>query len=432
VKILRSIPAIFAALLIAAVPLASPAQFSVGIGFTAGIPPPAIPYYAQPPAPYPNYQWTPGYWAWGPAGYYWVPGTWVAPPAVGLLWTPGYWGASGGGFGWNAGYWGASVGFYGGINYGFGYPGSGFYGGGWSGNSFRYNTAVTNVNRTVIHNTYNKTVVNNGNFCRNCHNVSYNGGKGGTTLTPTHGQIQARQNGRAPTTDQKNQAKFAGQDRNQLATVNNGRPSLTSSNKAFSDTNRPANSKPITTQDKQVGQQKFQARNGNASTSANKAGAQHNNAPTQHNATNNKTNAANQNKPAHTNTNAASQNKPAHNNMNAANQNKPAHNNMNAANQNKPAHNNMSSANQNKPAHNNMSSANQNRAAGHQQPPQQHQPPAGQRSYGHQNMQGQQHYSGQAHPAGGQGRPQGQGQGRPQGNAQGRPQGNGQGRPPRH
>ncbi|MGA7355743.1 MAG: YXWGXW repeat-containing protein [Candidatus Cybelea sp.] len=380
-KILRSFPAIIAALLIAAVPLASPAQFSVGIGFTAGIPPPAIPYYAQPPAPYPNYQWTPGYWAWGQAGYYWVPGVWVAPPSVGLLWTPGYWGASGGGFGWNAGYWGASVGFYGGINYGFGYPGSGFYGGGWSGNNFRYNTAVTNVNRTVIHNTYNKTVVNNGNFCRNCHNVSYNGGKGGTTLTPTHGQIESRQNGRAPTTDQKNQANFAGQDRNQLATVNNGRPSLTSSNKPFSNTNRPANSKPITAQDKQVGQQKFQARNGNVSTPSNKTAAQHNTA-TQHNAATNKTNAA-------------SQNKPAHNNMNATNQNKPAHNNMNAANQNK--------------------------AAGHQQRPQQHQPPAGQRPYGHQNMQGQQHYSGQAHQGGGQARPQGQGQGRPPGNGQGRP-----------
>ncbi|MGC1758755.1 MAG: hypothetical protein WA742_05335 [Candidatus Cybelea sp.] len=388
-KILRSFPAIIAALLIAAVPLASPAQFSVGIGFTAGIPPPAIPYYAQPPAPYPNYQWTPGYWGWGPAGYYWVPGVWVAPPAVGLLWTPGYWGASGGGFGWNAGYWGASVGFYGGISYGFGYPGTGFYGGGWSGNNFRYNTAVTNVNRTVIHNTYNKTVVNNGNFCRNCHNVSYNGGKGGTTLTPTHGQVQSRQNGRAPTTDQKNQANFAGQDRNQLATVNNGRPSLTSSNKAFSNSNRPANSKPITTQDKQVGQQKFQARNGNASTS-NKA-ATHTNAATHGNASTSN-NAA-------THTNAATH-------SNASTSNKAA------------THTNAAT-------HNNMNAANQNRAAGHQQ----HQPPAGQRSYGHQNMQGQQHYGGQSHQGGGsQGRPQGTGQGHPQGNNQGKPPG--QGRPP--
>jgi hypothetical protein len=132
----RSLFAIIATILIAAVPLAAPAQFSIGVGFTVGAPPPPMPVYAQPPAPYPNYQWTPGYWGWGAAGYYWVPGTWVAPPSVGLYWTPGYWGYSGGYYGWSAGYWGASVGFYGGINYGFGYPGTGYYGGAWNGNNF--------------------------------------------------------------------------------------------------------------------------------------------------------------------------------------------------------------------------------------------------------------------------------------------------------
>ena len=65
--------------------------------------------------------WTPGYWAWGNDGYYWVPGTWVPAPAVGLLWTPGYWGWSGGYYRWNVCYWGPHVGFYGGVNYGFGY-----------------------------------------------------------------------------------------------------------------------------------------------------------------------------------------------------------------------------------------------------------------------------------------------------------------------
>ena len=54
-------------------------------------------------------------------GYYWVPGTWVEPPAEGLLWTPGYWGWGNGAYVWNAGYWGPTVGFYGGIDYGFGY-----------------------------------------------------------------------------------------------------------------------------------------------------------------------------------------------------------------------------------------------------------------------------------------------------------------------
>ncbi len=253
-KIHKSFPAILAALIIAALPIAAPAQVSVGIGvgFNVGSPPPPIPYYAQPPAPYPNYQWTPGYWAYGPAGYYWVPGTWVAPPSVGLYWTPGYWGYNNGYYGFNQGYWGASVGFYGGINYGYGYPGTGFYGGAWNGGAFSYNTAVANVNRTVIHNTYNKTVINNGNFCKDCKNVSFNGGKGGTTARPTQAQLTARRNGRAPTTDQKNQARLASEDRNQLASVNKGRPTLTASQKPFNDTNKPSNFAPVTAADKQM------------------------------------------------------------------------------------------------------------------------------------------------------------------------------------
>jgi len=48
-----------------------------------------------------------------------------------LLWTPGYWAWQNDAYVWYAGYWGPTVGFYGGIDYGFGYPGSGFYGGYW-------------------------------------------------------------------------------------------------------------------------------------------------------------------------------------------------------------------------------------------------------------------------------------------------------------
>src|SRR5262245_8234426 len=93
------------------------------------IAPPALPVYAQPIAPGPSYIWTPGYWAYAPDGYYWVPGTWVLAPFPGALWTPGYWGWSNGFYVWNAGYWGTRVGFYGGINYGYGYTGSGYHGG---------------------------------------------------------------------------------------------------------------------------------------------------------------------------------------------------------------------------------------------------------------------------------------------------------------
>jgi hypothetical protein len=56
------------------------------------------------------------------------PGQWVIPPSTGVLWTPGYWGFAGGSYTWHEGYWGPQVGFYGGVNYGNGYFGSGFTG----------------------------------------------------------------------------------------------------------------------------------------------------------------------------------------------------------------------------------------------------------------------------------------------------------------
>ena len=138
--------------------------------------PPPLPVYAQPPIPRPGYLWTPGYWGYGVAGYYWVPGVWVLPPAVGFLWTPGYWGWGGSAFVFHAGYWGPTVGFYGGINYGFGYGGFGYAGGYWERGAFYYNRSVNNFGDTRITNVYNRNVVVNRTT-----NVSYNGGRGGTT-----------------------------------------------------------------------------------------------------------------------------------------------------------------------------------------------------------------------------------------------------------
>jgi hypothetical protein len=88
------------------------------------IAPPPLVVYEQPPCPEDGYFWIPGYWAYGDDDYYWVPGVWVAAPEPGFLWTPGYWGFAGGGYVWHTGYWGPRIGFYGGINYGFGYYGS--------------------------------------------------------------------------------------------------------------------------------------------------------------------------------------------------------------------------------------------------------------------------------------------------------------------
>jgi len=127
-------------------------------------PPPALPDYEQPPDPGDGYIWTPGYWAWGPDGYYWVPGAWVEPPYVGALWTPGYWGFYGGRYLFYPGHWGMHIGFYGGINYGFGYVGFGYEGGYWHGGHFFYNRVYNHIDTRVVHNTYNYRAGNRGNY----------------------------------------------------------------------------------------------------------------------------------------------------------------------------------------------------------------------------------------------------------------------------
>jgi hypothetical protein len=185
--------------------------------------PPPLPVYEQPPCPVEGYLWTPGYWAWAPGGYYWVPGTWVAPPRVGLLWTPGYWGFVGGVYAFHAGYWAPHVGFYGGVNYGFGYGGVGFVGGRWAGSSFAYNQSITNVNVTVVHNTYNETVVNSVTVNR----VSYNGGAGGITAAPTpQERIAAQEQHVAATQAQRQHVQQAGANPALLAKNNGGRPAI--------------------------------------------------------------------------------------------------------------------------------------------------------------------------------------------------------------
>ncbi len=182
--------------------------------------PPPLPVYEQPPCPGDGWLWTPGYWAYGPGGYYWVPGTWVMPPRVGLLWTPGYWAFFGGAYVFRAGYWGPHVGFYGGINYGFGYIGAGYVGGRWNGGAFVYNRAVTNVNVTVVHNTYNETVVNQVVINR----VSYNGGAG-VAAQPTAQERMASQEPHVPPTVLQHQhVQEAARNPALFARANGGRP----------------------------------------------------------------------------------------------------------------------------------------------------------------------------------------------------------------
>ena len=211
---------LFATPMLALPPLATAA---ISIGVSVNIAPPPLPVYEQPVVPGPGYIWTPGYWAWDGSDYYWVPGTWVMPPEVGLLWTPGWWGWSDGYYRWNPGYWAPEVGFYGGIDYGYGYFGVGYTGGRWRGHEFYYNRAVSNVNVNIRNVYVNRTVVRNVNERR----VSYHGGRGGITAQPTAAQqAVAKARHWQPTSMQTRQRDVAKQDPAQRFKANRGRPAV--------------------------------------------------------------------------------------------------------------------------------------------------------------------------------------------------------------
>jgi hypothetical protein len=190
----------------------------------ANEPPPPLPDYEQPPAPDPDYLWTPGYWAWGPYGYYWVPGAWVEAPYVGALWTPGYWGFYDGGYRFHHGYWGRHVGFYGGINYGFGYIGLGYVGGYWNGDHFFYNRSVNRIDTGRIRNVYDHDERGNVRFAGG---VSFNGGQRGVQVRPRAAEIAVMHEQRnAPMPAQEQLRQQSSQNRQQFFSQNKGRPAV--------------------------------------------------------------------------------------------------------------------------------------------------------------------------------------------------------------
>jgi hypothetical protein len=199
---------------------------------TATEPPPALPNYTQPPPPADGYIWTPGYWAWGPSGYYWVPGAWVEPPYAGALWTPGYWGFYGGRYSFYPGYWGLHIGFYGGINYGFGYVGFGYEGGYWNSGRFFYNRYYNRLNTRVVHNVYN---FNAGNRARVAPRASFNGGERGVQARPRPAEMAASREPTAPRmSTQVQHAQSYASTRGQLAAQNHGRPATPAINRPIS------------------------------------------------------------------------------------------------------------------------------------------------------------------------------------------------------
>jgi hypothetical protein len=233
-KVLFSIRSLMMALLILG--LSGVCFGQVAVGVVVSFAPPELPVYEQPLCPGEGYIWTPGYWAWDADGddYYWVPGTWVLVPQVGFFWTPGYWAWGGSGFVFYSGYWGPVVGFYGGINYGYGYFGRGYEGGRWDGGRFYYNRSVNNINVTEIHNVYNTTVINNTTTTR----VSYNGGNGGINARPTpQEEAAARERHIPPVAAQVQHMQAARTNQELRASVNHGKPPVAATPKpaAFSD-----------------------------------------------------------------------------------------------------------------------------------------------------------------------------------------------------
>jgi len=187
-------------------------------------PPPPFPEYDQPPIPAPGYIWTPGYWAWNSYDYYWVPGVWVPPPQPGFLWTPAYWAFVGGVFLFHQGYWGPHIGFYGGINYGYGYNGLGYEGGRWEANRFVYNTTVNNFGNVRITNVYTQNVAAAAGAAAR---VSYNGGPGGVAVRPTPEQERLTTEERLrPTQLQVTQARTASMEATQFHSANQGKPAI--------------------------------------------------------------------------------------------------------------------------------------------------------------------------------------------------------------
>jgi hypothetical protein len=220
-RLLRNSRWMFLALLLTLVPASSFAGVLISVGFA----PPVLPVYEQPPCPQPGWMWTPGYWAYGPDGYYWVPGSWVPAPYEGALWTPPYWGWSGGLYVFHSGYWGPHVGYYGGINYGFGYMGVGFVGGLWRGHDFVYNTAVVRVNNVYVHNTYiDRTIVERNTIVNDRH-VSFNGGRDGIRYEARPEERMAMtEHHMAATSVQMQHVDAARNDRSFYAKNNGGRP----------------------------------------------------------------------------------------------------------------------------------------------------------------------------------------------------------------
>ena len=231
---MRTIRSSVLALMLGATPAAlliATAQAQVSVNIRVNIAPPPLPYYEQPAIPAEGYLWVPGYWYWDSSvdDYYWVPGTRVEPPQRELLWTPAYWGWVEGRYVFHPGYWAREVGFYGGIDYGYGYTGEGYLGGRWENGAFFYNRSVNNIENVRITKVYNQTVAMN----NRSNNVSFNGGSGGTAARPTSQQeTVAKERHVEATPVQRQHVEKASKDRALFSKQNHGEPPVAATPRA--------------------------------------------------------------------------------------------------------------------------------------------------------------------------------------------------------
>ena len=114
---------------------------------------------------------------------------------------------------------GAHIGFYGGINYGFGYAGA-LAGGRWENGQFFYNRAVNNLGAAPVTRVYNQRIaINNTTIDR----VSYNSGQGELQVKPTPEQEQVAAERRiAATPAQVTQVRTASINPEQFHSTNRG------------------------------------------------------------------------------------------------------------------------------------------------------------------------------------------------------------------
>ena len=154
---------------------AAAASAVVAIGVSINVAPPELPVYEQPPIPGPGYLWTPGYWAWGDEWLLLGAGHLGRAAAAGLSLDAGLLGLGRRRLLWHAGYWGPHVGFYGGVNYGFGYGGHGYRGRLLA----RRRRSTTTAASTIIPGTCTSPTSTTNRDRRHGNRVSFNGGNGG-------------------------------------------------------------------------------------------------------------------------------------------------------------------------------------------------------------------------------------------------------------